>query len=165
MSHRHAPFSGLDALYSQGYTPSAERDSTLVTLLTDASDPIRKRVVELLINRRDSSNELRDALRAIATSPGLKSSPLYFAAVRTLASIGDSDFAWQAFLEESLELVGRGEYRGQILPIVTLLPPDMVLQVVMPNLEGDASERLVGAAIVGAALGTKAVPIVSRVWH
>lgn len=146
-------------------TPSAERDSTLVTLLTDASDPIRKRVVELLINRRDSSNELRDALHAIATSPGLKSSPLYFAAVRTLASIGDSDFAWRAFLEESLELVGRGEYRGQILPIVTLLPPDMVLQVVMPNLEGDASERLVGAAIVGAALGTKAVPIVSRVWH
>ncbi len=145
--------------------PSVERDTTLTTLLSEASDSVRTRLVELLMGRRDSSNEVRGALRAIGTSASLRSSPLHFAAVRTLASIGDSEFGWRAFLEESIELVGRGEYRDQILPIVTLLPPDLVLQVVIPNLDGDASERLVGSAIVGAALGTKAVPIVSKVWH
>lgn len=148
-----------------GSAPSLERDTMLTTLLSEASDPIRKRLVELLMGRRDSSNELRGALRALGTSATLKSSPLYFAAIRTLASIGDNEFTWRAFVEEGIELVGRGEYRDQILPIVTLLPPDLVLQVVIPNLDGDASDRLVGSAIVGAALGTKAVPIVSKVWH
>jgi hypothetical protein len=145
--------------------PSTERDSMLITLLSEASDPIRERLVELLMGRRDSGTEVRGALRALGTSTTLKSSPLHFAAVRTLASMGDTEFGWRAFLEEGIEYVGRGEYREQILPIVTLLPPDLVLQVVIPNLDGDASERLVGSAIVGAALGTKAVPIVSKVWH
>ncbi|MEY4701523.1 MAG: hypothetical protein RL326_1710, partial [Pseudomonadota bacterium] len=106
---------------------SVERDMTLITLLSEASDPVRKRLVELLMGRRESSNELRGALRALGTSPAIRSSPLYFAVVRTLASMGDSEFAWKSFLEEGIELVGRGEYRDQILPIVTLLPPDLVL--------------------------------------
>lgn len=146
-------------------SPSADRDATLTALLSEGSDSVRRHLAELLTGKRDSSNEVRAALRAIANSASPKSSPLYFAVVRTLASIGDTEFSWRAFLEEGIERVGRGEYRDQILPIVTLLPPEMVLQVVVPNLDGEAPERLVGAAIIGAALGTKAVSIVSKVWH
>jgi hypothetical protein len=117
------------------------------------------------MGRRDSSSEVRAALRVLSNAANVKSSPLYFTVVRTLASMGDGEFPWRTFLEEGIEFVGRGEHREQILAIVTLLPPDMVLQVVLPNLEGESPERLVGAAIIGAALGTKAVSIVSKVWH
>jgi hypothetical protein len=145
-------------------TSSVERDSTLTALLSEGSDSVRQHIAELLIGRRESSNEVRAALRAVANSSS-PTSPLYFAVVRTLASIGDAEFSWRAFLEDGIERVGRGEYRDQILQIVPLLPPEMVLQVVVPNLDGEAPERLVGSAIIGAALGTKAVSIVSKVWH
>lgn len=167
VSRHTASVKALDPLLTQlvAADPSAERDATLSTLLSDAADPVRMRVAELMIEKRVASDEIRGALRAIANSVSLKASPLYYAAIHALASMADGEFAWRAFLEESIELVGRGEHRDKILPIVTLLPPDLVLQVVVPNLDGEAPERLVGAAIVGAALGTKAVPIVSKVWH
>lgn len=145
--------------------PSPEGDATITALLAQASDPIRERLIKALLGKRDVSNDVRGAVRALANSTGLRAPALYFAAVRTLASLGDTEFGWQTFLQQGVELAGRGEYRTEILGIVTLLPAEIVLRVVVPNLDSDASERLVGASLVGAALGTKAVPIVSKVWH
>jgi hypothetical protein len=42
---------------------------------------------------------------------------------------------------------------------------DPVLAEVLPALESDNSDQLVGASLVGGALGTKAIPLVSRLWH
>lgn len=145
--------------------PSPERDATLVALLNEASDPIRERLFKVLLGKRDLSNELLAGLRSFANSTGLRSPTTYFAALRVLASIGDSQFGWQAFLQEGVALVGRGEHRKEILSLIPLLPAELVLQVVVPNLDRDEPDRLVGASLVGAALGTKAVPIVSKVWH
>ncbi len=145
--------------------PSTDRDSTTAALLAEASDPVREQLVTLLSEIRDVSSEVRAAVRTVATTTGIKSPALYFAAIKALSSIGDSEFGWQAFLQQAIEMVGRGEYRERILPIVTQLPSDLVLQAVVPNLDSEAPERLIGASLVGAALGTKAIPIVSKVWH
>ena len=49
--------------------------------------------------------------------------------------------------------------------MIRLLPPQLVLDEVLPALNSDNQDKLVGACRVGAALGAQAVPIISKLWN
>jgi hypothetical protein len=110
------------------------------------------------------SLEINRAVKTIAQSLGADK-PLGLQAIKTLAARGENEFDWSAFIKEVIRLNGKRGVQPQTLEVISLLAPDTVLAEVVPALETDSNEKLVGGSLVGAALGAKAVPIVSRLWH
>jgi len=82
-----------------------------------------------------------------------------------LARAGDSDYDWRDFLRNTIERAGEGAELAEELRIVRLLPPEVVLAQVSPNLESSSNTKIIGSCRVGAALGSQAIPIVSKIWH
>lgn len=107
---------------------------------------------------------LRNSIRNLASTAS-KDEPIFYEAVHTLAATADMEFDWQHFVKRSIDILGKGFHRSEILQIMSILPLEIVLGEVLPALEQDNPDKLVGACMVGAALGSKAVPIVSKVWH
>jgi hypothetical protein len=107
---------------------------------------------------------VQDALRTLAGTP-IQDSSISRAALLALAASGDTVFPWRDFVKASLALAKSGSLDSQIAEILSMIPENEVLEEVVPALEGNQSEDMIAASLVGAALGSKAVPIVSRLWH
>jgi hypothetical protein len=90
---------------------------------------------------------------------------VFLAALQVLAHHGDTSYDWAAVVREAIQSCGSGQIPRELLAIVGQIPSEVVLAQVIPALESDNPEKLVGGALVGAALGPKAIPIVSRLWH
>lgn len=146
-------------------TPSIVGRDRLISELLDHSAPIAKEVlIRDLSTVGDSPADIRAKLRTIASTAD-KGSPLYFSTVRTLAALADTDFDWRGFLKRSLDEVGHGRNRAEVQSIVTTLPAEVVLSEVIPALDQDDPDRLVGACMIAASLGSRAIPTISKIWH
>ena len=110
------------------------------------------------------SIEISRAVKNIVQSAD-QDSPLRLEAIKTLAARGERDFDWSGFIKDVIRTNGKRGVQPTTLEVISLLPAETVLADVVPALESDSNEKLVGGALVGAALGPKAVPIVSRLWH
>jgi hypothetical protein len=75
------------------------------------------------------------------------------------------EYDWTPFIKDALRVAGKGIIEPDVLEVIAIAPSQAVLAQVMPALESDTHEKLVGASLIGAALASKAVPIVSRLWH
>lgn len=137
----------------------------LVSLLERSPSPVQLKLLSFIRSTEQAiPPDLRKSVRDLASTTS-KDTQLFYEAVHTLAATEDGDFDWQDFVKRSIDILGKGSHRSEILRIMSILPPDIVLAEVLPALEQENPERLVGACMVGAALGPKAVPIVSKVWH
>ncbi len=85
--------------------------------------------------------------------------------LRALALTGDNQYPWHTFAKEAIEAASKGVLDRDTASVIAVMPVDAVLSEVIPALESENSDRLVGAALVGGALGAKAIPLVSRLWH
>lgn len=146
-------------------TPNVIGRDRLISALLDRSAPSAKEVlIRDLATATDSSADIRAKLRTIASS-GDKVSPLNFAAIHTLAALADTEFEWRDFLKRSIDEVGHGRNRTEVRSIVTILPAEVVLSEVIPALDQDDPDRLVGACMIAASLGARAIPTISKIWH
>ena len=114
------------------------------------------------VTRLDSA--VQESLRTFAGEP-LSDSPISRLAILALATSGDTLYPWRDFVRASLASAKNGSLDSRLARIISRIPADQVLAEVIPALEGDQSESMVAAALVGASLGPKAVPIVSRLWN
>jgi hypothetical protein len=108
--------------------------------------------------------EILQAVRAVAER-NRDTQEVLLAALRVLAQNADTQYDWAPVIRETLHNCGKGLIQPEVLAVVGQAPADSVLAQVVPALESDAPEKLVGGSLVGAALGAKAIPIVSRLWH
>lgn len=133
--------------------------------LTSSGDiSLRARIVEYLNLNPSQAPELIAALRVVANeSP--QESVEFMRTLRALALAGDRDYDWSGFVKSAIHAAKGREIPRAALDVVAELPVDVVLAEVIPALESDNQEKVVGASVVGAVLGARAVPIISRLWN
>jgi hypothetical protein len=90
---------------------------------------------------------------------------VFLASLKVLALHEPSGYDWAPWIKQAIQASSKGVPSNQLLAVVGLAPTDAILAQVVPALESDNTEKLVGGALIGAALGPKAIPIVSRLWH
>jgi hypothetical protein len=158
------------------------RLAPIVSLLVGESDrsPAHHRLVVAFLDQGSHTTILK-LLNHLASQPPLQADTLqavrgvaernrdsqevHLAALQVLASNGDTQFDWAPVISDALQSCGNGLIQPDVLALVGRAPSEAVLAQVIPALESDSPEKLVGGALVGAALGAKAIPIVSRLWH
>lgn len=143
---------------------SDDEGRLMATLISQSPPSVQSALIADIGSSKRATPEMRSALRSIANAQG-EDSDLAFLATETLATLGDTEFDWGSFVRHAIALAGRGTRRAEIIETVSMIPPDVVLGQVVPALDSDDIDTLVGACTVGAALGAKAIPIVSKVWH
>jgi hypothetical protein len=90
---------------------------------------------------------------------------LFYSAALVMAKHAPNRVDWKHFIREAISAAGRDEPVRRFLDVTHYLEPSIVLDEVVPALDSDAPERVVGACHIGASLGSQAVPIVSKLWH
>jgi hypothetical protein len=119
----------------------------------------------LRIVRSSDSPDVLASIRALASDSTLGGEELTTEARTALARIGDTEYNWKDFIQTTIERAGEGDNITKELPVIRLLPPSIVLAEVGPALESSSAGKTAGACRVGAALGSQAIPIVSKIWH
>jgi hypothetical protein len=143
---------------------SKKATSLINQILLHGADESRQRNLTKLAIPQEIDPTIQESLRKISAAADPKS-PIYTSALKALAASRDQTFDWREFVKSSIESAKGGSLDPEITDILSTIPDTEVLAEVVPALESDNSDKLVGAALVGAALGPKAVPIVSRLWH
>ncbi len=116
-------------------------------------------------NLRDlSSAELIKATQTVVTN-AKNDEELRLLAIRALALLNDTSYDWKDFIKNSIDTMAQRDRYDSLLAVIRLLPPQLVLDEVLPALNSDNQDKLVGACRVGAALGAQAVPIISKLWN
>jgi hypothetical protein len=124
----------------------------------------RQRIIDYLGRTPTQAPEVVAALRSIVQETA-KDSMFFLPSVRALALCGDKEYDWSGFVKNLIHTSEEGDIRREALDVVAQLPVDVVLAEVVPALESGTQEKVVGACLVGAALGPRAVPIISRLWN
>jgi hypothetical protein len=154
----------LVAVTEMDSVPEATRSHLLLKLLELGE---RKTVLDVLASLSRAHPLAEQALpgvRGLAAS--IRNDPaLAYAAVLTLARLGDTQFEWSPFVRDVIDMPESNQNFKTTLEIVRALPPEVVLTEVGPALESDNPDRVAGACRVGATLGSLAIPIVSKVWN
>lgn len=143
-------------------TPAHTR--LIVSFLDRGSQPTLATLLQHLAVQPVVSPEVLQAVRGVAER-NRDTGEVFLAALRVLAHSGDAAYNWAPVVKDAIENCGKGLVPGELLAVVGQIPAEVVLAHVIPALESENPEKLVGGALVGAALGSKAVPIVSRLWH
>jgi hypothetical protein len=133
-------------------------------ILLYGNQEAKESLLKALSEPQHLAAEVQDALRTLAGTP-IQEFPISRAAVLALAASGDKVYPWRDFVKAAMALAKSGTLDSQVAEVISMIPESEVLAEVVPALEGDNSENIIAAALVGAALGPKAVPIVSRLWH
>jgi len=120
-------------------------------------------LVELAIPNTIGS-EVRDAVQDLTANLAAHKDIAHNLA-RASVYIADSQYPWPDFVKKALGAAEKGTLDRNTADIIATMPVEPVLAEVLPALESDKAEKLVAAAIVGGALGPKAIPLVSRLWH
>jgi hypothetical protein len=154
----------LVAIATEIDPPTAESQKLLSTLLQRGSGSIKQRILTHLGPPTPLSEDIRAAVITEAQATPT-AGPLQLSALKALALHADREYDWPEFIKQAIEGAGRGQLDREASRVISLIPEDIVLAEVIPALESDDSQRLVGAALVGSAVGSKAIPIVSRLWH
>jgi hypothetical protein len=156
--------SPIVTLLSHQATPSVDEVKLIASFLEYGFPETQSALLPGLSNLAADSPEVNRAIRAIIqrTPP---ENPLHQQAVKVLAARGDKEYPWRDFVKDAIRANGKLGIQSNTLEIIALIPADTVLSEVLPALESESQEKLVGGALVGAALGPKAIPIVSRLWH
>ena len=116
-------------------------------------------------NLRDlSSAELIKATQTVVTN-AKNDEELRLLAIRALALLNDTSYDWKDFIKNTIDTMAQRDRYDSLLAVIRLLPPQLVLDEVLPALNSDNQDKLVGACRVGAALGAQAVPIISKLWN
>jgi hypothetical protein len=133
-------------------------------MLLNCPATTQRRILAALTHHSVISPEVADAIRAISTKqpPDTKPTPEL---LRALAYTGDTHYPWRDYVKQAIESASQGNMSRGTAEVIAVIPVDAVLAEILPALESDNAERLIGAALVGGALGSKAIPIVSRLWH
>jgi hypothetical protein len=154
----------LVAIATEIDPPTAESQKLLSALLQRGSGNIKQRILTHLGPPTPLSEDVRAAVitQAQATPTA---GPLQLSALKALALHADREYDWPEFIKQAIEGAGKGQLDREASRVISLIPEDIVLAEVIPALESDDSQRLIGAALVGSAVGSKAIPIVSRLWH
>lgn len=141
-----------------------ESESLILALLDSAAPSARLALLSRLSGEVALSTLIKEKLRAIISSSS-KGSPTFFAASEILANSGDATDDWRPFVKDSIRMMGHNEYTREVRAVLSKLSPAMVLPEVSSALDSDDPDTLVGGVLVGACLGPRAIPIVSKVWH
>jgi hypothetical protein len=149
---------------AQQMPPLPQQAQLLTSFLTHGSQATRASLLPVAALLGGDHPEINRAIKGILQSAEADSN-LRLIAAKALAGRGEKDFNWSEFVQGVIRTNGKQGIQPQALEVISLLPADTVLAEVLPALESDSQEKLVGGALVGAALGSKAVPIVSRLWH
>jgi hypothetical protein len=142
--------------------------SPLASLIQEAiSHGQRPSRIKLLSSPRlrdANSVEVTQAIRELAKN-SINDEQLHTAALQALAILGDHIFDWKEFVDAAIESAGKDEaVFDASREVLKLLPAPLVLEEVAPALDSDDRNRVIGACRVGAALGSQAIPIVSKIW-
>lgn len=136
----------------------------LAQLLLHGPQDIQNQILDAIATSRSAGPDVRKALRSVVErQPTDTETPIRL--IRALAHAEDSQYAWREFVKKAIDAASRGSLDRDTAEVIAVMPVEPVLAEVRPALESDSPERLVGAALVGGALGTKAIPLVSRLWH
>lgn len=162
LTERFEPLSSLAIKYNQQNPQRA--GPLLAQLLANGTNEMQVAILSSLPATPVISLEVKAALQQLSERLDTHSEA-EVALLRALAVSGDIPFPWRDFVKKTIEAASTGILNRKTAEVISLMPVDPVLAEVLPALESDSSERLIGAAIVGAALGPKAVPLVSRLWH
>lgn len=139
---------------------------TLAMLLTGDDSDTRLELLKSLMPLEEGSTppELLSAINQLA-SEALGADDLSNISIMALGQAKYSAFPWRDFVKSAIESAGQGFLANGIALNIASAPENEVLAETLPALESKKSERVVGAALVGAALGAKAIPLVSKLWQ
>ena len=144
--------------------PQATRAHLLVKLLELGERKTVLDVLSSLSRAHPLAEQALPGVRGLATS--IRNDPaLAYAAVLTLARLGDTQFEWAPFIRDVIDMPESNPNFKTAIEIVKALPSEVVLAEVGPALDSDNPDRVAGACRVGATLGSLAIPIVSKVWN
>jgi hypothetical protein len=133
-------------------------------MLLNCPPATQKQILSGLTAPRVVSSEIRDAIHNLSKTQLPETQPAT-ELLRALAYTGDTHYPWRDYVKQAIEAASQGSLSRETANVIAVMPVDAVLAEVLPALESENSERLIGAALVGGALGTKAIPLVSRLWH
>lgn len=154
----------LVAVTQMDSVPLATRSHLLLKLLELGERQTVLDVLASLSRAHPLAEQALPGVRALAAS--IRNDPaLAYAAVLTLARLGDTQFEWAPFVRDVIDMPELNPNFNIALEIVKALPPEIVLTEVGPALDSDNPDRVAGACRVGATLGSLAIPIVSKVWN
>jgi hypothetical protein len=144
--------------------PQATRSHLLLKLLELGERKTVLDVLSSLSRAHPLAEQALPGVRGLAAS--IRNDPaLAYAAVLTLAKLGDTQFEWAPFVRDVIDMPESNPNFKTALEIIKALPPEIVLTEVGPALDSDNPDRVAGACRVGATLGSLAIPIVSKVWN
>ena len=154
----------LVAVTEMDSVPQATRAHLLVKLLELGERKTVLDVLSSLSRAHPLAEQALPGVRGLATS--IRNDPaLAYAAVLTLARLGDTQFEWAPFIRDVIDMPESNPNFKTAIEIVKALPSEVVLAEVGPALDSDNPDRVAGACRVGATLGSLAIPIVSKVWN
>jgi hypothetical protein len=133
-------------------------------ILLNGPSELQTRILKELAFPHTPAPELQNALQILVERTAGDSEPPA-PLVRALAYTGDTRYPWREFVKKAISGAAKGNLDRETAEVISIIPVDPVLAEVLPALESDNSDQLVGASLVGGALGTKAIPLVSRLWH
>jgi hypothetical protein len=139
---------------------------TLARLLTQGDSATKLELLKALIPLKEVAveSEVLSALNQLA-SEALDKGDLSHLSIMALGQTKYKDFPWRDYVKRAIESAGQGMLTDDIALNIVNVPENEVLSEVLPALDSKKNERVVGAALVGAALRAKAIPIVSKLWQ
>lgn len=160
----HDQFAAVTRALTSGDLTIPDQLRLLTILVERGSQSTLETILPFISSLHAPPREVLDAVKSVADR-NRETRTVYLSALRVLAVNGYAEYDWVPFIRDTMSVTGRGLVKQDALEIVTHIRADTVLAEVIPALESNSPEKLIGAALVGAALGAKAVPIVSRLWH
>jgi hypothetical protein len=133
-------------------------------MLLNCPPAVQTKILGGLNGPRSVLPEIRDAISSLAIKQAPETKPAK-ELLRAIAYIGDTQYPWRDYIKQAIEDASHGTLGRDAADVIAVMPVDAVLAEVLPALESENSARLIGAALVGGALGAKAIPLVSRLWH
>jgi hypothetical protein len=144
----------------------AQVGANLAMLLTGGDSSTRLELLRALmpLKEGDTPAELLSALNKLAAE-ALEAGELANMAITALGQAKYTEFPWRDFVKRAIESAEEGVLANGIALNIANAPENEVIAETLAALESKKSERVVGAALVGAALGAKAIPLVSKLWQ
>lgn len=143
--------------------PDNSRALILTQIIERGSRTSQEKALDSLSAKHRLAQQALPSVRKLAA--GIKDDQgLAYRAVLALARLGDTQFDWSHFVQDTIAMPESSPHYAVALETIKALPSEVVLNEVTPALDSDNPDHVAGACRVGATLGALAIPIVSKVW-
>lgn len=141
-----------------------DASNLLTTLLQYGDQKMQIQTLDGLSSLQSLPESVQAAIRSLVSTT-TPENPLFTHLAHAASLTPSAQYDWAELVRRAIASASSGNIPKDISDMIPIIPIDVLIAEALPALESENEDKMIGAALVGAALGMKAIPLVSRIWH